>query len=299
MYRNFLPGIQHHVAKGRRLKQFAVIGNPVHHSLSPVLHNRVFKELGLSAHYEKIQCDNKDLPDIVRRIKTGELSGINITIPHKEAILRYLDELDQDARNIKAVNCVVKKDNKLVGYNTDCVGFMATLRENFISIPGQRFILLGAGGVARSILYTLVKNGAGAVMIVNRTPSRARELILDMEGFSCCTIMQSVSLDKIPHYLDGEVCIVNCTPVGMSPHIGQSPIPSKYLRKQHILIDTIYTPLKTQFLRDGEEVEAVTINGLELFISQALASLDLWFDAPVSERIDRLHLKSELADSLK
>ncbi|NOZ04094.1 MAG: shikimate dehydrogenase [FCB group bacterium] len=281
------------------MKRFAVIGNPVHHSLSPVLHNWVFKELGLPAHYEKIQCGNEDLPDIIHRIKIGELSGINVTIPHKEAILPYLDELEPDASNIKAVNCVVKMDDKLVGHNTDSVGFMATLRGNHIAVPGQKFILLGAGGVARSILYTLVKNGAGAVMVVNRTPSRSRELILEMESFSCCTIMQSVSLDKIPYYLDGEVCIINCTPVGMTPHTGESPIPSKFLRKQHILIDTIYTPLKTQFLRDGEQAGAVTINGLELFISQALASLDLWFGNPVSERVDRSRLKSKLVDSLR
>ena len=158
------------------MKHFAVIGNPIEHSLSPVLHNWVFKSLNIQAEYRKIRLDEKNLSDIVKEIKNDELDGFNVTIPYKENIMKFLDEINARAESIASVNCIIKSKTKIIGNNTDWYGFSIAMKINKIDVSGKEVIVLGAGGTGKSILYSLKQLGAKKIILLNRTLKKAKEL---------------------------------------------------------------------------------------------------------------------------
>ena len=278
---------------------FAIIGNPVEHSLSPALHNRVFDHLRLDAHYTKLPVEKNELPQVVKKLQRGELDGINVTIPYKQDIIPYLDELNIRAKHIHAVNCVVKNNGKLIGFNTDWYGFTMTLHHNKIDVSERTCAILGAGGAARSILYALIQEGADTVLVINRTPKRAEALIASLNEINKNTRLQSISPGEIKNNNLINTVIINCTPVGMAPNINETPLPEDFIGKDQILIDTIYNPLQTRFLNMGKEKGAITIGGLDMFIYQGLASLDLWFNEPISDTIDVNELRQYLTIQLQ
>jgi len=280
------------------LNQYAVIGNPVSHSLSPDLHNWVFNRLKLNAEYNRFQVDKDAISHIVEKLRDGKLDGINVTLPHKEKIIPFLDNVDIRARHINAVNCVVRDQNRLTGYNTDWYGFTMSLKQHQITITENNFILLGAGGVARSVLYTLIQKGVKIVTIVNRTPEKSESLIDSMASIGNNVSLKTVTYEKLEDIIRQYGVIVNCTPLGMTPNTGKSPLRAHLIRKDQILIDTIYTPPETQFLKDGKTAGTQTVGGLDMFIYQGLASLDLWFDNTISQRINIEELRTYLETQL-
>jgi shikimate dehydrogenase len=277
------------------MKQFSIIGHPISHSLSPILHNKVFRELRLNAHFSSIDVHDIQLDKFIDEIKQHNLSGFNITLPHKNSILPLLDDINIKAQQINAVNCVVNKNEHLIGYNTDWYGFSMLLKKNNISIKDKTVIIIGAGGVAQAIVYSLLREGAGLINIVNRTYNNASKLINHFENDK----LQIVPIDKIGAYLHQNVIIINCTSVGLMNSKNQSPFPYNLISENHTLIDTIYTPIKTQFLLDGETAGATTINGIDMFIYQAFASLNLWFGEPISNRVNFDKLKQYILGHLK
>ena len=158
------------------MKHFAVIGSPVEHSLSPFLHNWVFKTLHIQAEYEKIRIEKQELSDIVQKIKNGQLDGINVTIPHKENIMKFLDEVNPRAETIGSVNCVIKSNSRIIGNNTDWFGFSQALKTSQITISGKEVIVLGSGGTGKSILFSLKQMGVDKIILINRTFQNAQEL---------------------------------------------------------------------------------------------------------------------------
>ncbi len=277
------------------MRKFAVIGNPLAHSLSPRLHGLIFRQLGLEARYYRVECPQEDLPGVVASMKSGDLDGANITLPYKTKIMPLLDELNIKAQHIGAVNCLVNDKGSTIGFNTDWYGFSMAMRAFGVEIGGSDFILLGAGGAARGVLYTLMREGAKSVVIVNRSLRRAKELVDHFRlfrGSTSFTAHPAGELIRIPE----ESCIINCTPVGMWPEIDATPLPRLIPGEGHVLVDTIYTPLETQFLQQGRMLGAKTINGLNMFIYQALASLDLWFGEELSAKVDVRALKAYLED---
>lgn len=282
---------------------FAVIGNPVDHSLSPAMHNWIFNRLGIHATTTAIQIGANNLGKSIDLLRTGKLDGMNVTIPHKKAIIPFLDDVDIKARQMDSVNCVVKNGNLIIGYNTDWYGFAMTLKENRIKIAGRQCIIVGAGGVARSVLYALLREPVAAVFVANRTLHRAESLVSSLEKIKGKTRLEAIPLEKVKSCILSDSVVINCTSLGMSSttdpaYIELTPLPQDLLRKDLVLMDTIYHPLKTQFLKKGDALGCQTVGGLNMFIHQGLASLELWLGKPISQQIEIDALKSYLTSQL-
>lgn len=262
------------------MKRLAVIGDPIQHSLSPALFKEIFNQLGLEGNYNKIKVEPDELGSFVNN---NELDGFNVTIPHKETIIPLLDELDEHARAIKAVNCVVNAEDKLVGYNTDWIGFGKALENNHVSVKKKNCLILGAGGAARAVAYALIQGNASSITIANRTVSRGNDLVKWVKNFTSMRT-RSIPLNKVDT-IRPEV-IINCTPRGMWPDLDSLPMDATSSHVDQTLIDTIYNPLETNWLKIGRNAGAKTVGGLDMFIYQGLASADLWFGSLVSDKMD-------------
>ena len=270
------------------MKHFAVIGNPIDHSLSPEIFSWVFNSLDIQAEYKKIRVDKEGLPNIIQQIRIGKLDGFNVTIPHKENIMQFLDEINPRAESIGSVNCITKLNSKIIGNNTDWFGFTMAIKINDIDLTGKEVIVLGAGGTARSILFSLKRLGVTRIMILNRTLAKAKTLEDD--------ITISFSLENAKSIIKNDSIIINTTSVGMRSN--QSPIDLGLLHKNQILIDVIYNPIETSLLILGKKIGAKTLNGLDMFIHQGLISLDLWFGESLSKQVNFTQLKTYLETKL-
>tara|TARA_B100001250_G_scaffold210178_1_gene180411 strand:- start:1109 stop:1894 length:786 start_codon:yes stop_codon:yes gene_type:complete len=260
------------------MKRFAVIGNPIAHSLSPIIYKEVCRQLDLNASFEKIHL----MPNALHSfMNVNELDGFNVTIPYKQSVIPFLDELDESAQIIGAVNCV--HDGK--GYNTDWTGFTKAMEQNGISLSGKDYLILGAGGAARAIAFGLVKFGAKSISIKNRTQSKANQLLHWIN-----------SIFPKNNSSENADVIVNCTPLGMWPDT--ESMPNLEIKKGQILADTIYNPLETKWLKAGAERGAKAIGGLDMFIVQGLASADIWFGEKISEKIKLEPIKKVLKSEL-
>jgi len=253
------------------MKKYAVIGNPIGHSLSPAMHNAAFKELGVDAHYEALEVQHLDRSYEHLR-KT--YAGINVTIPHKVAILEMIDEKELIADLIGAINCV-EFGETAKGYNTDLVGAIEALKTEVPKLDKKKVLVLGAGGAARAIVYGCALEGA-KVTLHNRTREGAEELADEVkEGLD----VKIEIVDEVD--LKGYDVLINSTPVGMSPHIDKCPIDGE-IPKKIVVMDIIYNPLETELLKRAKAAGAKTISGLEMFILQGAESLRIWgYDPPV------------------
>ncbi len=268
------------------MKRFAVIGNPVAHSLSPRLHEYVFKQLGINANYSAIQCTMKQLPNIIKRLQNGQLNGLNVTLPLKQAVLPLLDVVDEHAKAIGAVNCIKVKDEKLIGYNTDWIGFIRALQNAKIEISGRTCIIIGAGGVARSVAYALALYNVNKIFIINRSAEHASELKKQLKINFFDTEIKITKWNEIDKHELYQALIVNCTSVGMVPNVDDNPVLKKYLLPSQTIIDVIYSPFQTKLYQVGQSMGAKTLSGLPMLIYQALNSLAIWFGKPISKKVN-------------
>jgi shikimate dehydrogenase len=243
-------------------KLCAIIGNPIGHSLSPLVHNAAFEHLGLD--YVFLAFEVERLQEAVRGIAAFGFTGVSVTIPHKVAVRDYLDEIEPVARRIGAVNTIVNREGRLIGHNTDWSGAMKAL-EDRIDLRGKTAVVLGAGGAARAIAFGLKEKGADPV-ILNRTVSRADSLASGLQcRFGPIELIEKLSFDLV----------INATSVGMSPRAESTPL-NKALLKDVLVFDTVYNPLKTRLIREAEERGCPTVTGLEMFVNQAALQFELW-----------------------
>ena len=273
------------------MKKFVLIGSPLKHSLSPLLHNYIFQTLNIDAKYEYLELQPSKLKNT---LADQSISGLNITIPYKTKVMDYLDEVNQKARDINSVNCIKNINGKSIGFNTDWYGFSMMLKNNNISIFEKSFLVLGSGGAAKSIIYVLLRERAKEVFVTNRTKLNAINCVSQIE-YEHSSKLEWVTLEDIKKMEIGNWNLINCTPVGMYPNISDSPFPRNMIGNHNILIDTIYNPIKTKFLDSGKNI---IINGLDMFIFQALASLDLWFESDISNQVDFNELKELLGKKI-
>jgi len=280
------------MGNGKFTNNFAVIGDPVSHSLSPVLHNEAFKQLDFDAHYSKINIPQRNLS--IEELKN--LNGFNVTIPHKTEIIKLLNVVNPRAVEIGAVNCVLKKKNQFWGFNTDWFGFSMALKRNNIDINNKSILVLGAGGVAYSVSYSLIYGNVKKIFIKNRTKSNTEKLI---EHFKLkFGNIEVVNFEKgNPKNTEIDI-IINCTSLGMNPNECKMPINEEFIIKNHTVIDTIYTPIETLLLEKSNDKGTKILNGLDMFIFQGLASLDIWFGKNVSQKLDFNKLKEKLVKNL-
>lgn len=244
------------------------IGDPIIHSLSPVMHNAAYKALGIDDQFAYISALVKaeDIKYSIEGMRAFHFHGMSCTTPHKQSVMEFLDTIDPIAQKIGAVNTVVNENGKLTGYNTDWIGVVTALQK-VTDIKDKQIALIGAGGAARAMTYGLVKHGAD-VTIYNRTLEKAEQIAHD---FSC----KAETLNK-PNQIFGTDIIINATTVGMTPNESDSPVPEEYLRKEHIVLDAVYFPRETLLLRQARERGATVIYGLEMLLYQGTAQFELY-----------------------
>ena len=249
---------------------YGVIGNPVKHSLSPLMQNAAFSKAGINAVYLAFESD--DIEGAIRGVRSLGIKGLSVTIPHKSSVFSLLDEIDPLAKDIGAVNTVVNVNGKLAGYNTDAAGAFRALSE-VVPVEGKHCIIVGAGGAARAIGYILKRNNVN-VSIANRSIERGEELGSSLDS-------PFIKLGKIQE-VEADI-IINTTPVGMSPHVDSCPVPEEALKPGMTVMDIIYNPRTTKLLKTAAEKGCRTIDGLGMFIYQGAEQFRLWTgkDAPV------------------
>nr|WP_295969547.1 shikimate dehydrogenase [uncultured Bacillus sp.] len=252
---------------------YGVIGDPIAHSMSPVMHNDLFEFYGLNAEMFAFHVKRQHLEDAVKGFKAINISGYNITIPHKTAIMPFLDEIDPLAEAIGAVNTVVNRDGKFIGYNTDGAGYYKGLTQIVSNLQDKAVLLVGAGGAAKAIYYTMAYAGVRSIDIANRTPQAAEGLIHHCPYAVRSEVKSIVEADKSLNKYD---IIIQTTSVGMHPQVNQTPLQLQDLKKGAIVSDIIYTPLETLFLQNAREQGAYTQNGIQMFVYQGALAFEKW-----------------------
>lgn len=254
-------------------KLFAVLGDPIGHSMSPIMHNDLFSYYQLDAAYHPFRVKNEDLKAAIQGLKAIGISGFNVTVPHKSSIIPLLDDVDELAHQIGAVNTVVNENGRLVGYNTDGLGFLKGLTAYIPSITDCKVLVIGAGGAARAIYFTLAYNKPLVIDIANRTIGKAEELI---EACPVEVTSRALSLNDASSYLEGYDVIIQTTMIGMSPEISEQPLMISNLNHQALVCDIIYNPLETKLLKKARQMGATTQNGLDMFVYQGALAFEKW-----------------------
>jgi shikimate dehydrogenase len=257
-----------------------IIGHPIKHTLSPLMHNLAFELTGLDYIYLSFDVPTESLSDALKGMAALGIKGFNVTLPHKERIIPLLNKISEEASSIGAVNTVLNENGLLTGYNTDVYGIIQTFEPFRDEIADSEITVIGAGGAVRSLLYALVRNfKAGRINLVNRTAEKA-ELLKDYYAekilFEKIFAYELVPPDLKEVFRRSKV-IVNATPVGMFPHTDDSPLAlSEFFREGQIVFDLIYNPLETKFLKLASDAGARTVNGLKMFIHQGAKAFELW-----------------------
>jgi shikimate dehydrogenase len=271
----------------------AIIGDPVEHSLSPVMHNAAFKELGLNLVYVAFTVTSTELKTAVLGAKSLGLRGLNVTMPHKNAIIHYLDEVDSTAKSIGAVNTVLNNQGKLIGYNTDGSGAMIALQENGVYPEEKKLVLLGAGGAAKAIAYQAAQD-VEELVILNRTAEKAKKLAEALKSFDAKVKAGTLSSEVLKQELPTTDILVNATSAGMHPDVDISPVPSDLLHSDLSVMDIIYNPLETKLLKDAKSAGAKVVSGIEMLLYQGAVAFEIWTNCPAPIEVMREAALNEL-----
>lgn len=265
--------------------RLGLIGYPLSHSLSPKIHTAALKACGLEGDYSLFPIhpdDKQGLKDLLGRVRSGEMTGLNVTIPLKQDVIEFLNELTPTAKTIRAVNIIYLRENKLIGDNTDAPGFLSDLKKNLATVTRRsrdlNALVLGAGGSARAVVYALVNDG-WKVTIYARRHEQADELAVHFENVNAARLnFQTFKpFDKLRTALSNFQLIVNTTPLGMSPNIDQSPLPDNLSLPSHVFVyDLIYNPRETKLARDARAQGLQATTGLGMLIEQAALAFEIW-----------------------
>jgi len=247
------------------MKKYLVIGNPIEHSLSPKLHNHWIKQNNIDAVYEKKQLNESDIEGMIDKVRSGKIDGINVTIPFKKSVIPFLDQLTLIAKEAQSVNTIFKKDNKIVGDNTDIAGFEYGLKHINYDVKNKKVFILGAGGVVPSIILALEKLGVFKISLSNRTKEKAEELKKIYKDLEVINWGQCTDFDMI----------INATSLGLK-NDDQIELDFSKIKSDKLFYDVIYNPSKTNFLLKGEELGNKIENGKMMFIYQAQLSFKIW-----------------------
>ena len=281
-----------------------MIGEPLGHSLSPILHKAIYRQLEKDdASYRTVDLPDERLKAFFSGFRVGGFDGVNVTVPHKATIIPMLDEIDSKAKLLNAVNCIDRDKNKLIGYNTDLLGFAYSLRQNEVQIDGSEFVILGAVGSAQAVGAVLAEGEAKRISIVNRSPENAEKLkstILAVNDQIKVYIVSQEDLLKRAKHID---CVVNTTTLGMSPKTKDSPLDKnisvEVFNENTLAFDLVYNPLKTSFLKDAEKQGASIANGLEMLVAQAVYSVEIWMGGNIVTHVDMNALVRDLEKAIK
>jgi len=272
---------------GTDTRVYALIGDPIEHSLSPLMQNLAFRLLGLDCIYLAFRVKPEELGWAIKGNRALGVSGFNVTVPHKVAVIPFLDEVDHSASDVGAVNTVTNRGGRLVGHNTDGSGALAALSDEGVDLKGKKVVILGAGGAARAIAFATA-HAAGSLVIMNRTTSKAEELSSDLKK----RYRKLIEARKLSHetlseeLVDAEV-LINATSVGMSPRTEESLVNRHMIRPKTTVFDIVYNPLETKLINEAKAAGAKTIGGAKMLVYQGALSFEIWtgIKAPVDEML--------------
>ena len=254
-----------------------LLGNPVDHSLSPAIHNAAFEKLGLNFVYLAFPVE--DLGNAIRGIRAlGHIRGFSVTIPHKVSIMPLLDSVETTAKHIGSVNTIIKDRGMLVGSNTDASGALQALRQGGVDLAGQRVVMLGSGGAARAIAFGLCMEGSiGHLTLLGIDDQERSALATDLKAKTGISITDDqLHSSTLGPALANSHPLIHCTPIGMHPKIEESCVPKELLHTGLTVMDIVYNPLNTQLLQDAQAAGCRTIQGVEMFLHQAVGQFELW-----------------------
>jgi shikimate dehydrogenase len=251
-----------------RKPHFLLIGSPISHSVSPLMHNTALEHHSITASYQAVSVRNSEVSSLIAHFNNPEFLGANITIPYKETLYEAMDELGAEATQIGAINTIVKKDGIIMGENTDAYGFQVPLEEYKEDLDGGRAIIFGTGGATKAITFALKEMGLEEIVMVSRRPAQYDT----EEGITMC------DYDNWEAYAGDASIIINATPLGMVPNTDASPVQNNQtkLLADKICYDVVYNPRETKFLKQAQLVNGIAIGGLDMLIYQGARSFKLW-----------------------
>ena len=246
------------------MKKYLVIGNPIEHSLSPLLHNFWIKKYAINAIYEKQLVEANDMEKILNDMRENKIEGINVTVPFKKAVIPFLDQLSETSKKTQSVNTIFKKQNNLVGDNTDVYGFSEAIKLTNINLTNKKALILGAGGVVPSVILALKNMGISEIILSNRTRKKAEDIKKNFPFLNIINWGETIKSDLI----------INATSIGIKQN---DEIKLNYSKLDgHLFYDVIYNPPKTKFLENAKKIGKKIENGKNMFIYQAMMAFEIW-----------------------
>ena len=253
-----------------------VIGDPIEHTLSPIMHNAAFEALKLDYVFLAFKVKSAEVENAIRGMRALGIHGLNVTMPHKNAVIKYLDEVDPAGKTIASANTILNKDGRLLGFNTDGIGALNALEQNGVEPKGKKVLLLGAGGAAKAIAYTLSQE-ADELVILNRTPKQATELAdLLKQKFNKKIKAGELSPSAVKDNLADSDVLINATSVGMKPNANQTHVQPEWLKPDLAVMDIVYDPIETKLAKDAKAAGAKVVSGVEMLIYQGAVSFEIW-----------------------
>lgn len=254
---------------------YGLLGKKLGHSLSPEIHKLIFEKLNVHGIYKLYEVSENNIKDVVDKVKDFNIKGLNVTIPYKIKVMDYMDEVSKEVKKIGAINTIVLKNNKMIGYNTDYYGFGMMLKKFKVEVKDKVVVVLGSGGASKAVVQYLKDKGSKKIIIVTRNIKEAQC------KFKNCAFM---TYNDLKNVTNSEI-IVNCTPIGMYPNVDNSIVEGKILKNFKVSVDLIYNPLETLFLKKSKKVGNTSVNGLYMLVGQAIKAQELWNNIKFDEEI--------------
>lgn len=259
-----------------KTKVVGVVGHPIEHSMSPPMHNNAFKQLNMDYVYVAFHVLPDNVEKLIDSCKTLDIKGLNVTIPHKTSVIPFLDEIDPTAQKIGAVNTIQFRNGIAKGFNTDGIGAIKSLQK-YTALDGKNILILGAGGASKAISFTLINENINSLVIANRSKENACNLITNIKKQCEFEGISYVDIKDADELIGDMDIIINTTPIGMYPkHEAEPPVKTDNINGKHIVMDVIYNPLETVFLKEARLNGATTINGTSMLINQGLESFEIF-----------------------
>lgn len=276
-----------------------LFGNPVEHTLSPIIHNNLAKSMGHNLVYVPFHVENDQVKNAVAAVKALCLGGVNVTVPHKSAVMEYLDEIDDLAAKIGAVNTIVPRDGKLVGYNTDMPGLYRAMQSEGIEVKGENVVILGAGGAARAVAMLCGTYGAKQIYMLNRSIDKAKQIAEEVNELFGKELLLPMELKDYGKLLDEEYLAIQATSVGLYPNCEDVVLADEaFYEKVKAGVDLIYNPETTKFMKLLQKQDKKAMNGMKMLLYQGIIAYELWNDCKVSEDLAEDVLK-KMKEELK
>lgn len=274
--------IYYFIIKGDNIlkKLYGLLGEKLGHSFSPQIHSLIFKELDIQGYYHLFEVNKAELHNAVLGFKALKVTGVNVTIPYKVDVVKYLDDVSLEGKNIGAINTICFKDGKTVGYNTDYYGFGMMLDKFNVKVKGKNAVILGSGGASQAVLQFLLDNDVNELTFATRNEEQCKKRFKEFKA---------INYNKIK-YLNNQDIVINCTPVGMHPNVESSPLSKEDVSKFSSAIDLIYNPEETLLLKYAREQGMQGVNGLYMLIGQAVKAQELWNSIIINkETVDKIY----------